>query len=258
MSRIDQRDAKRNRVGKGVVLDVGGDKGVAAQLRHARKLPRAGAAAHGDGPDFPPAVGITQARTVQRLPDKARKVRGTLRRDASAPQQAVGPALRVRPLRVYDGNLRQPQSCGKTVVHAARCLVQIGVSIQGGNAVLDQKQQIAPLRRSVVYRRKLPDCRMVRYEKLRTQRLCLLTSCGKGVKRHQNACDRRICPAAQQADMVPALLHVFRRERLQKVMDFPNRSHCSSSFPAPRPVRFRKKSFLGRPKGRRFFEYPRR
>ena len=116
MSRVDQCDAKRNRVGKGVVLDVGGDKGVAAQLRHARKLPRAGAAAHGDSPDFPPAVGITQARTVQRLPDKARKVRGTLRRDASAPQQAVGPALRVRALRVYDGNLRQPQSGGKNKV----------------------------------------------------------------------------------------------------------------------------------------------
>ncbi len=72
--------------------------------------------------------------------------------------------------------------------------------------------------------------RVVRHDTLRADRLCLVDHVRHRVERDKDGIDRRVEPAAEQADVVPVHFHGRGRKGKQGVIKITNSRHGASSF----------------------------
>jgi hypothetical protein len=140
MAGVDEIEAAVFGLFKMVVFEIGRHEGVAPGAEHIVHFAAAGAAPDRDQADGSAPVGPAQARTAELFPDEGRKVRQRRERHGARAQKAVGPALLVRPRGVQHAHVPQAQQLRQAVVDAARRAVEIGVQIDGRDAVFNEER----------------------------------------------------------------------------------------------------------------------
>ena len=125
-----------------IVFYVRGDEGVAACIHCVHEFRAAGTAAHSNLPHRLSAVHISQNRCAEDGLDLLHKLFQRLLRNFTAVEKSPLPSFRVYAAGKDYLYIFQTQQPGKLVVDTAGTFVQIGVGIDTGNAVFDQKQHI--------------------------------------------------------------------------------------------------------------------
>ena len=142
MSGIDDGHTQISGIPELVVFYIRGDEGIAACTVSIHQLTAAGTAAYADLANRFATISIAKTGATQGFLHLLQEGFQRLLFYETATQQAVFPSLCIGTLRIHHLHIRKTQYLCQGVVDAAGCQIQIGVGIDAGDAMLNEKECI--------------------------------------------------------------------------------------------------------------------
>ena len=231
MTGVDQIDAQILSVPELIVLHIRSDEGIASRLGSLGQLRSTGTAAHSHPPHRLPAVAVSQAGAVQVFLYPCQKSFQGLLLHPPGTEQAHWIAGWVGAGGKQNLHILQSQHPGQHIVYPARRHIQIGMSVDSGNPIGNQRTD-ASAGGSLVGDgfQGRENQRVMCHDQIRSQFRRFLTDSQEGVQGHQYFGDRQISASAQKPHVVPAFGSASRSQGFQVCDDVFHIWHRKASY----------------------------